>query len=83
MISKKNVLQVKPIAIASIKIARRTCVSLNALKRFSIRNDLKAQKASWIISQIQVKKNTLNAQRTIQKLLKNLMFIFLFRSDQK
>jgi hypothetical protein len=45
MISKKNVLQVKPIAIASIKIARRTCVSLNALKRFSIRNDLKAQKA--------------------------------------
>ena len=71
MISKKNVLQVKPIAIASIKIARRTCVSLNALKRFSIRNDLKAQK------------NTLNAQRTIQKLLKNLMFIFLFRSDQK
>jgi len=45
MISKKNVLQANPKAIANIKITRRTCVSLNALKRFSMRNDLKAQKA--------------------------------------
>jgi len=45
MISKKNVLQVKPKAIAIINITSLTCVSLKALKKFSIRNDLKDQKA--------------------------------------